>query len=884
MSFFWGKKGHRSKKKRSNDKIYISGGFLLSKTNVDFDSTDEMDELMIPPFFQHSLINGIPPPKITQLRPWQKGLLSTDEWKEQKSCVVVSPTSGGKTLIAEIAIAQLIDDNPNARVIYALPFVALAMEKYVEFKQRFSNFEVRPFFQNLGGDFKNGSIAICTYEKAHSLFNQAVKFGYFDNIKLFIIDEVHMIGDESRGIVVESLLMKLRMLPIMPRIICLTATVNKIDAIKISKCIDGFFTVCEQRSQELREYISFDGKLFRVKKNEDEPTKIVTNRSIKSDVDKLIPLVKPLIARSNGQSCLIFVNTRNETKRIATYLAMNIDQNIPDCQDLVPPDDKIIKMREELISELAKCSTGLDKSLGGCIMKGIGYHHAGLLLEERRIVEAGIQKGILNIIVATTTLSAGINIRSVSRVIVHNAFRKVDNMKIMISPALLAQMAGRSGRTETSSGDVIVLVRSQTEFNDILKLYKTPIPGITSNILKGGDTHSYLLQTLALRLSNGPYTMKEFINNSFAFQIVNENEYNLAKIKELNQKKITDYSANKSKKDSAKNTDKEKSNMNNEKSNEEDEKSNIAKEMDTQQANHEKTVEIVNNCLENLITNKLIEEKTFEATKLGKAITSSNLSISEGLRLNANVLKVMKMLCLSDSLHLLFLCIPSNTGIFLPPFTDSTWETIFTKHSHVINLITDKSERDLRRIIIQSFAGLSISSTEKLLFERIYAACVLERLIDEHSIIEIENAFKVDRGTIQILQSSSGSFAGQATRFCEEMDYSILAAALIRFRKRLEFGVKDELIELMEIPSCTREIARGLFTAGYKTVIDVCEMSRKKIIDIVMKAKGGFGSGLTDKDVRSIAKSIQSEAKKLSKHRNLLDDYAEKAAFNQFGK
>ena len=43
-----------------------------------------MEDILIPPFFQHNLIHGIPPPCITKLRDWQKELLSTEEWKQKK--------------------------------------------------------------------------------------------------------------------------------------------------------------------------------------------------------------------------------------------------------------------------------------------------------------------------------------------------------------------------------------------------------------------------------------------------------------------------------------------------------------------------------------------------------------------------------------------------------------------------------------------------------------------------------------------------------------------------------------------------------------------------------------------------------------------------------
>ena len=117
---------------------------------IDYSTTEEMEKLLIPPSFQHLLINGIPPPKVNKLRQWQIDLISKIEWKSNKSCLCVAPTSGGKTLIAEIAVSQLLEDNPMAKIIYALPFVALANEKYFHFKKRFSRYSVKPYFQGIG--------------------------------------------------------------------------------------------------------------------------------------------------------------------------------------------------------------------------------------------------------------------------------------------------------------------------------------------------------------------------------------------------------------------------------------------------------------------------------------------------------------------------------------------------------------------------------------------------------------------------------------------------------------------------------------------------------------------------------------------------------------
>jgi replicative superfamily II helicase len=227
---------------------------------------------------------------------------------------------------------------------------------------------VRPFFQNIGrGDFRNGSIAICTYEKAHSLVHAAIKGRYEKQIRLVVIDEVHMIGDESRGVVCESLLLKLRTLIRPPLIIALTATLNESDARQLAARIDGFCYFSGTRPTPLCYYIAMpDGTMFKY-----ESGSLVAEcrlKSSESDKDHLVPLVK----HDPGRSVLIFVNTRNDARRIALFLARNIDSS-------APPETS--ERRKELLLELGKCSAGKDSSLELCISAGVAFHHAGLLLE-----------------------------------------------------------------------------------------------------------------------------------------------------------------------------------------------------------------------------------------------------------------------------------------------------------------------------------------------------------------------------------------------------------------------------------------------------------------------------------------------------------------------
>ena len=773
---------------------------------IDYETTDEMSDAMIPFFLQHVYLTG--DPKIESLREWQNRLLCDSQWQEGKNCVVVAPTSGGKTLIAEVAIAQLLDEQPYMKAIYALPFVALAAEKVTDFEARFSRFNVRPFFQNVGGsDFSKGSIAVCTYEKAHSIINSAIKGRYDDKIKLVVIDEVHMIGDETRGIVLESLIMKLKALRQPPRIVTLTATLNEEDSNKLARCVDGFCFFSGTGSLRMKHYISTpNGEVWKISGEKIEKLNFV-QQSIKEDRDFLIPLTRSAV---QGRSVIVFVTTRRDTKRIAGFLATHYHDGIPGVPNARDASEEIRAKRKELIHELAKCPAGMDNELAKCIAKGIAFHNAGLLLEERKVVEMGIREKAISIVVATTTLSAGINIPSVSRVIIHSPYRRFNNTQTLLPAAQFAQMAGRAGRTSNGCGDVFVIAQNDRERMEIYNLLTNPLPNIRVTLTNTGQLYSYMLQALSLGLASDIFTLRNFMKSSF----------------ELN--------------------------------------------LDI----HQSEIEIVDSAVKYLTENGLI--KDFKTTKLGNAITAANLSISEGLALNDVVDKVLNAVCLTDDVHLLFVCAPEDSTIYIPPFSDPIWEDLFDKHSFVIGLITGKTVEDLRRIVMCSYAGQTkVSNDEYLTFTKIYSACLLCNLIDECSLNEVERTFKIDRGTIQTLQSAAASHAAQSVRFTEAMGHFALSAALQSFLKRLTFAVKPELVDLMSMPSMRRDIARVLYDQGFKTVADVASLSSRELAAMMPHQ----AQGMTESDYRAAAKKIIDEADALSEQIALLEEMAEESTW-----
>jgi hypothetical protein len=118
--------------------------------------------------------------------------------------VVNLRTSSGKTRVAELAILQTLCSDPASRIIYLAPFRSLAFEVEKTLSSSFLRlgFQVSHLY---GGSrvssvdtelVSESSITIATPEKARALFRAVPEL--FENVKLIIIDEGHLIGPSER--------------------------------------------------------------------------------------------------------------------------------------------------------------------------------------------------------------------------------------------------------------------------------------------------------------------------------------------------------------------------------------------------------------------------------------------------------------------------------------------------------------------------------------------------------------------------------------------------------------------------------------------------------------------------------------------------------------
>ena len=60
------------------------------------------------------------------------------------------------------------------------------------------------------GGMKRADIAVCTIEKANSIVSRMLEEGTIGDLGIVVVDELHLLGDPSRGYLLELLLTKIR--------------------------------------------------------------------------------------------------------------------------------------------------------------------------------------------------------------------------------------------------------------------------------------------------------------------------------------------------------------------------------------------------------------------------------------------------------------------------------------------------------------------------------------------------------------------------------------------------------------------------------------------------------------------------------------------------
>lgn len=155
--------------------------------------------------------------KIRKLNPMQKEALKMGIL-EGESLVVSSPTSSGKTLLAELAGLN-VTLNKKQKMVYLCPLVALAREKYEDFKRKYQKYGIKVALSVGNYDSSDPWLQkfdwiVASNEKFDSLIRHEAP--WIGEIGLVVADEIHLLDDLQRGPILEILLTILK--EILPRV------------------------------------------------------------------------------------------------------------------------------------------------------------------------------------------------------------------------------------------------------------------------------------------------------------------------------------------------------------------------------------------------------------------------------------------------------------------------------------------------------------------------------------------------------------------------------------------------------------------------------------------------------------------------------------------
>ncbi|XP_036083668.1 helicase POLQ-like isoform X2 [Rousettus aegyptiacus] len=449
---------------------------------------------------------------IEKLYEWQHTCLTLNSVQERKNLIYSLPTSGGKTLVAEILMLQELLCR-RKDVLMILPYVAIVQEKI----SGLSSFgiELGFFVEEYAGSKgkfppikrrEKKSLYIATIEKGHGLVNSLIETGRISSLGLVVVDELHMIGEGSRGAVLEMTLAKLLYTSKTTQIIGMSATLNNVE--DLQEFLQAEYYTSQFRPVELKEYLKINDSICEVDSKAENGMTFsrllnykYSDTLKKMDPDHLVALVTEVIP---NYSCLVFCPTKKNCENVAEMICTFLSKEYMKHRE---------KEKQEVIKNLKNISSGnLCPVLKRTIPLGVAYHHSGLTSDERKLLEEAYSTGVLCLLTCTSTLAAGVNLPA-RRVIlrapyVAKAFLKRNQYK---------QMIGRAGRAGIDSVGESILILQEKDKQQVLDLISRPLENCYSHLVQESTKgiQTLFLSLVGLKIATNLDDIYHFMTGTF---------------------------------------------------------------------------------------------------------------------------------------------------------------------------------------------------------------------------------------------------------------------------------------------------------------------------------------------------------------------------------
>jgi helicase len=281
---------------------------------------------------------------------------------------------------------------------------------------------------------------VATTEKFEALCRAGSLARTLTDVGCLVVDEIHLLGDFVRGPVLEALLARVRGTDSTVRIVGLSATVANADV--VADWLSAETVRIEWRPTRLTWQLPMIAATSDWKAASEARGRLAT------------ALTRQVTAE--GGSVLVFCGSKNNVRLTALEIAA--DRGVPTAG--IDPTDS-------------------DRVHQACQQAGVGLHYKDW--PHKRDAERGFRTRQLDVLVATTTVAAGVNLPA-RAVIVRDTRVGMDD----ISVATVQQMFGRAGRIGTG----------ETEGYAYLICDENERPNWQQRLVDGYTVHSQILDTM----------------------------------------------------------------------------------------------------------------------------------------------------------------------------------------------------------------------------------------------------------------------------------------------------------------------------------------------------------------------------------------------------
>jgi helicase len=437
--------------------------------------------------------------KIKKLNPVQKEALRMGIL-EGENLVVSSPTSSGKTLLAELAGLN-ITLNKKQKMIYLCPLVALAREKYEDFKRKYQKYGIKVALSVGNYDSADPWLEkfdwiVASNEKFDSLIRHEAP--WIGEIGLIVADEIHLLDDPSRGPTLEILLTILK--EILPRaqILAFSATIRNSE--EIGEWLGAKVLKSNFRPVPLYKGIFFGGKirLFGFKEY-----KLSEDLGLEESIVENTLLMK--------KQLIFFLSSRRNAEALAERLSKLVfhfleEKEIEELKELAKKIENALEIPTEQCKKLAKC-----------VEKGVAFYHSGILFSQRVLIEEAYKKGLIKVITSTTALAFGVNLPNF-RAVIRDVKRYYPGLGSIYLPVLeVEQMFGRSGRPQFDKwGEGILVAKNREDARELENYYiRGELEEISSKISTESALRMHVLSLISNRFCKSQNQLLDFLKKTF---------------------------------------------------------------------------------------------------------------------------------------------------------------------------------------------------------------------------------------------------------------------------------------------------------------------------------------------------------------------------------